>query len=63
MSKELRKYITFLKYFDKSLIFLSVTSSTISIGSIVIVTGALAGIASSSFSLVFSMSRCMIKKR
>ena len=63
MSKELRKYITFLKYFDKSLIFLSVTSSTISIGSFVIVIGALAEIASSNFSLVFSMSRCMIKKR
>ena len=61
MSKRLSKYIAFY-YFDKSLIVLCATSGSISIASFATVIGAPVGIASASFSLVFSMSTGIIKK-
>ena len=62
MSKRLSKYIPFCNYFDKSLIVLSATSGSISIASFAIVTGTLAGIASASLSLPFSLSTGTVKK-
>ena len=53
MSKRLIKYIAFFDYFDKSLIVLSVRTSSISIASFATVTGASVGIVSASFSLAF----------
>ena len=44
MSKNLSKYIASFEYFDKSLIFLSLVTSSISIASFVSVIGAPAGI-------------------
>ena len=51
ISKILGKYIAFFYYFDKSLIVLSVTTSSISIASFATVIGAPVGMASASFSL------------
>ena len=56
MSKRLNKYIASFDYFEKSLIFLSVTTCSISIVSFATVIGAPVGIASASFSLGFSIS-------
>ena len=53
MSKRLRKYIAFCDYFEKYLIVLSVTSSSISIASFATVIGTPVGIASASLSLHF----------
>ena len=55
MSKKLNKYIPFSDYFDKSLIFLSVTSGSISIASIATVIGISIGITSASLPLAFSL--------
>ena len=55
MSKRLSKYIASFEYFDKSLIVLSVTTGSFSIGAPV-------GIVSASFSLAFSISTGIIKK-
>ena len=60
-SKRLKKYIIYFNYFDKSLIVLSVTTSNISIASFATVIGRPVGIASASFSLVFSISTGIIK--
>ena len=46
MSKRLSKYIACFNYFDKSLIFLSVTTGSISIVSFATIIGAPAGMAS-----------------
>ena len=54
MSKKRSKYIVAFDYFDKILIVLSATSGGISIISFTSIIGTLAGIASASFSLVFS---------
>ena len=62
MSKRLSKYITSCDYFGKSLIFLSVASGRISIASFADVTGTPVGIASASFSLVFSISTEILKQ-
>ena len=51
-----------LDYFDKSLIFLSVTTGSISIASFATVIGAPAGIASAIFSRTFSISTGIVKK-
>ena len=56
MSKKLSKYISAFDYFDKALIVLSATSRGISIISFTSVIGVPAGIASASFSLVFSLT-------
>ena len=62
MSKRLSKYISFLDYFDKLLIVLSVRTGRISIASFATVFGAPVGITSASFSLVFSVSTGTVKK-
>ena len=61
MSKRLSKYIASFDYFDESLIALSVTTGSISIGSFETVIGAPAGMASASFSLAFSISTGIVK--
>ena len=62
MSEKRNKYIAFFDYFDKSLIVLSATSSSISTASFAAVIGAPVGIASASFSLAFSTSLGIGKK-
>ena len=62
MSKRLSKYIASFDYFDKSLIFLSVTTGTISISSLATFTGAPAGIVNASFSFTFSIFTGIVKK-
>ena len=58
MSKRLSKYIVFCDYFNKSLIFLSATSRSISIVSFATVIGR----PSASLSLTFSLSTGIVKK-
>ena len=53
MSKRISEYIASFDYFDKSLVVLSVTTSSISIASLATVTGAAVGIAGVIFSLKF----------
>ena len=55
MSKRISKYIASFDYFDKSLIVLSVITSSISIASFTTVIGRPVGITSASFSLAFSI--------
>ena len=62
MSKRLRKYIASFEHFDKSLIVLPVTSSSISIASFPTVIGAPIRIASARFSLAFSVSTEIVIK-
>ena len=62
MSKKLSKYIAAFDHIDKTLIVLSATSGGISIISFTSVTGIPAGIASASFTLVFSLTTGIIKK-
>ena len=62
MSKKLSKYIAAFDYIDKTVIMLSATSGGISIISFTNVTGIPAGIASASFTLVFSLTTGIIKK-
>ena len=62
MSKILGKYITAFDYIDKTLIVLSATSGGISIISFTSVIGIPAGIASASFTLIFSLATGIIKK-
>ena len=60
-SKKLCKYATTLDHIDKILIVLSTSSGVCMISSASVV-GALVGIASASFTLVFSVSTGIIKK-
>ena len=62
MSKRLNKYIASFDYFDKSLIVLSVTTSSISIATIATVIGAPVGMVSTSFSLAFSTFTGIVKR-
>ena len=62
MSKRLSKYIDSFDYFDKWLIILSVTNSSISIGSFATVIGAPVGTVSASFSPAFSIFTGIVKK-
>ena len=62
MSKRLSKYITCCDYFDKFLIVLSATSSSVSIASFATVIGTPVEKASASFSLTFSLSAELVKK-
>ena len=62
MSKKPRKYIAEFDYTDKNLIVLSAASGGVSIISFASVIGAPAGIASASFTLVFSLATGIIKK-
>ena len=61
-SKKLSKYDTISDYIDKILIILSVKSSGISIISFASIIGVPAGIASTRFTLIFSLSTGVIKK-
>ena len=61
-SKKLNKYVTTFDYIDKILIVLSATSSGISIISFTSIIGAPVGIASASFTLIFSLTTGIIKK-
>ena len=61
MSKRISKYIYSFDYFAKSLIFLSVTTGSISIASFSTVIGAPVGIACAIFSLASLISTGIIK--
>ena len=61
-SKKLSKYVTAFDYIDKVLIALSATSGGVSIISFTSVVGAPVGIASASFTLIFSLTTGIIKK-
>ena len=61
-SKKLSKYVTIFDYTDKILIFLSATTSRISIISFTSVIGTSVGIVSANFTLIFSLSTRIIKK-
>ena len=60
--KKLSKYVAAFDYIDKVLIALSATSDAVSIISFTSVVGAPAGIASASFTLIFSPTTGIIKK-
>ena len=62
MSKKLSKYIAAFDYFDKILIALSATSGGMPVISFTSVTRAPVGIASTCFSLVFSLTIGIIKR-
>ena len=61
-SKKLSKYVTTFDYIDKILIVLSATSSGVSIISFTSIIGAPVGIASASFTLIFSLTTGIVKK-
>ena len=60
--KKLNKYVTTFDYIDKILIILSVTSSGVSIISFTSIIGVPAGIESTSFTLIFSITTGIVKK-
>ena len=61
-SKKLNKYVTTFDYIDKILIILSATAGGVSIISFTSIIGVPAGIASASFTLIFSIITRTIKK-
>ena len=61
-SKKLSKYVAAFDYIDKILIVLSATSGGVSIISFTNVVGVPVGIASASFTLIFSLATRIIKK-
>ena len=61
-SKKLNEYVTIFDYIDKILIVLSATTGGISIISFTTTIGAPVGIASESFTLIFSITTGIIKK-
>ena len=61
-NKKLSKYVTIFDYIDKILIVLSATTGGISIISFTTTIGAPVGIASASFTLIFSITTGIIKK-
>ena len=61
-SKKLNKYVTAFDYIDKILIVLSATSSGVSIISFTSIVGAPVGIASASFTLIFSLTTRIVRK-
>ena len=61
-SKKLNRYVTIFDYIDKILIILSATTGGISIISFTTAIGAPVGIASASFTLIFSITTGIIKK-
>ena len=60
--KKLSKYVTTFDYIDKILIVLSATSGGVSIISFTSIIGAPVGIASASFTLIFSLTTGIVKK-
>ena len=61
-SQKLNKYVTTFDYIDKILIVLSATTEGVSIISFTSIIGAPVGIASASFTLIFSLTTGIIKK-
>ena len=61
-SQKLNKYITTFDYIDKILVVLSATSSGVSIISFTSIVGAPVGIASASFTLIFSLTTGIVTK-
>ena len=61
-SKKLSKYVTIFDYIDRILIFLSAKTGGVSIISFTSVVGAPVGIASASFTLIFSLATGIINK-
>ena len=61
-SQELNKYVATFDYIDKILIVLSVTTGGVSIISFTSIIGAPVGIASASFTLIFSLTTGIVKK-
>ena len=61
-SQKLNKYITAFDYIDTILVVLSATSGGVSIISFASVIGAPVGIASASFTLIFSLTTGIVKK-
>ena len=61
-SKKLSKYVAVFDYIDQALIVLSATSGGVSITSFTSIAGAPVGIASASFTLIFSLTTGRIKK-
>ena len=61
-SQKLKKYISTFDYIDKVLIVLGATTGGVSIISFTSILGAPVGIASASFTLIFSLTTGMIKK-
>ena len=61
-SQKLNKYVTTFDYIDKILIVLSATAGGVSIISFASVIGAPVGIASASFTLIFSLTTGIVKK-
>ena len=61
-TKKLSKYVIAFDYIDKILIVLSATSGGVSIISFTSIVGAPVGIASASFTLIFSLTTGIIKK-
>ena len=61
-SKKLSKYVAVFDYIDQALIVLSATSGGVSIISFTSIVGAPAGIASASFTLIFSITTGILKK-
>ena len=61
-TKKLNKYVTGFDYIDKFLIVLSATSGGVSIISFASIIGAPVGIASASFTLIFSLTTGIVKK-
>ena len=61
-SKKLRKYVAAFDYIDKILIVLSATTGRVSLCSFTSIVGAPGGIASASFTLIFSLTTGITKK-
>ena len=61
-NKKLSKYIAAFDYIDKILIVLSATTGGVSIISFTSIIGAPVGIASASFTLIFSLTTGIVKK-
>ena len=61
-SKKLSKYVAVFDYIDQALIVLSATSGGVSIISFTSIVGAPVGIASASFTLIFSLTTGIVKK-
>ena len=61
-SKKLSRYVTAFDYIDKVLIVLSATTGGVSICSFTSIVGAPVGIASASFTLIFSLTTGIVKK-
>ena len=62
-SKKLKKYVAAFNYIDKILIVLSATTGRVSICSFTSIAGASVGIASANFTLMFSLTTGILKRK